>query len=665
MITAKKESFFWTFLEYCTYAFFVLYPFVNYGSYLYTGSTTRAINIILTSILFGIGFACWLFRKKSYITFTVSPIFIAILVYFLSLFISSLVGLDLTTSFWSVATRMTGLWYFIHLGLFMIFLSAVIINSARHTRLITLIVFSIAFYSVLSFLGPEGIGFLFKGYPRDGFTFGNSSFAGMYIFGSFLLSLYYLYQSEVKKWWMYLLPFLILINPNIINRDVWFGQFSQGIAGEARASSYVIALSLIGIVFIWLISKIKDRKIKSRVSYSLFGMGILIMVVAAFSLLSPEGYLRKVYLSQSTAARPLVWEISQKSIAQHPLLGWGTDNFERAFEINYDNRLLQQEYGNEAWFDRAHNVFIDQLVDNGFIGLGVYILVYIVIIFSLLYTTLNAEGKNDRVFASLLIIYFTLHLMELQTAFDTSISYVMVVFMIVSAAVLLYRTLEPKNKKYSLVIQGKSKYVIAVVLLIFFSWSLVKGAIPFIRAQITNGAIRTAGSPEKRIPMYDTLLASPVDPHALLWRTATDFQRGIAENPKVLEDPKKVAALKKEMVILEEGYRKYIEEYPQHFRARLNLADILIYQRLFGIDKLAEAQQVLDSAITLVPQSPQSYWMKAVGYIYMKKFDLAKEYAKKAYDLNPKIVESENIVKYVDTSIKNFPDIDLYFFRQI
>jgi tetratricopeptide (TPR) repeat protein len=83
------------------------------------------------------------------------------------------------------------------------------------------------------------------------------------------------------------------------------------------------------------------------------------------------------------------------------------------------------------------------------------------------------------------------------------------------------------------------------------------------------------------------------------------------------------------------------------------------------VDRLAEAQEVLDKAIELVPQSPQPYWMKAVAYIYMKKFDLAREYAQKGLALNPKIVQSQKIVEYVEKSIKNFPNIDLYFFRQI
>lgn len=463
-----------------------------------------------------------------------------------------------------------------------------------------------------------------------------------------------------------MLPVVLVINPNIINRGVWFGDFSGGLVGEARASAYVIFFSIFALLVVWVISKIKVQKTKIVVVYSLFGLSLLVGALSTFSLLSHDGLLRKVYLSQATAARPIVWEMSEKSIFERPFFGWGADNFERVFESHYDNRLLQDENGNEAWFDRAHNVFIDQAIDNGIVGLTLYILAYLVILLSLVQVFLFSVDANDRTLASVLLVYFPLHFIELQTAFDTTISYPMFAFMAVCAAVLYGRTVSiQKNKTTEWVVGTKTKYVLAVLLLGFCSWSFVAGWYPFVRAEIANGYIRTVGSPEDRIPAYADLFGSTVDNHAFLWRTSTDFQRGIAANPSILDKPEKVRGLEKEIVILEGGYREYVKNNPNSFRPRLNLADILIYQRLFGVDKLKEAQSVLDDAIKLAPQSPQPYWMKAVGYIYMRNFPLAREYSKKALALNPKIKQSQNVVKYVEDSIKTFPEIDLFFFSQI
>ncbi|MDZ4786628.1 MAG: O-antigen ligase family protein, partial [bacterium] len=362
LIADKKESFFWKFVEYTFYLFIILFPFVKFNTFLFGGSSTRAVSLILLAIILGIVFGFYLFKKDNSLLIPRSPIFVSILLYFIFLTISGSVGMNFQTSFWSVATRTTGIWYLINLG-FVIYVLWVLVrnNRIRQNKIILAVIFSSALFSFMYFLSPEGVNLMFQDYKAEAFTFGNTTFAAMYIFGAFLLSLYYLFQSEKKKWWMYVLPIVIVINPSIINSKIWFGDFSNGFLGQARASSYVVLFSLAFLFIIWLVSKIRDKKVRSVTVYSIFGLSIVAIIISAFSLLSHNGYLRKVYLNQATAVRPLVWEMSEKAIAERSYLGWGTDNFERVFEKNYDNRILQDEYGNEAWLDRAHNVFIDQL----------------------------------------------------------------------------------------------------------------------------------------------------------------------------------------------------------------------------------------------------------------------------------------------------------------
>ncbi len=666
MIIKKISSLFWQSTEYLVYFFIFAFPFVNYGGFLYTGSLTRAVNLLLLAVFLGVGFSFWLYKNQSQkVLIAKSPVFIALILNLLFMVVSGLVGLNWSNSFWSVISRMTGVWYFSSLGLFMFLLWPILSQKDKFIRILYLIVWSTSLYSIFSLLGPEGLGIFFKGYAYDGFTFGNSTFAGMYIFGAFILSLCLLYRKDVnKKKYLYFLPLSLVINPYIINSKVWFGNFSMGVVGEARSSAYAMLLAVCALSLVWFVSKIKDIKIKKRVSYSLFGFGIFFVGILAYSLLVPGGLLREWYLSQATAARPLVWQSSFESIKDRPLLGYGGDNFERVFESNYDNRLLQDEFGNEAWFDRAHNVFIDKMIDGGLIGLVSYLLVYVVIIYCLLFVSLNSKNIDYRIFSAFLIVYFVLHLVELQTAFDTSISYLFLAIMTVAVAVMYHQTVDEQDKN-TFELPPFSKYVLSSVILVYFLGTMFYGLVPFIRSQIVNGQLRAVGSAEKRIPLYTILFQSPIDKHAILWRTSTDFQRGISENPKVLTDPNKVKFFKQEVLIFEKEYKDYILENPQHFRAHLNLADILIYSNLFGVNKLQEAQDVLDKAIKIVPTSPQPYWMKAVGYIYSRNFDLARENAQKAISLNPKIKQSHDIAKYVEDSIQTFPEVNLYFFRQI
>ncbi len=658
----------WKWIGYILYAYFITFPFVIYNGFLYGGSSTRSISLIAVSIIISTLFVLWSSRKGAEVSIPRSYIGLSLVVYFVAIVISGLAGIDPHATFWSAATRTTGIWYLVHLSIAVFLLAGVISERSTHRRMVFAIIVSTALYSLLALFGPEGIGLMFGNFIIDGFTFGNSSFAGMYLFGAFILALYYLFSAETKRWWMYVLPVALIINPYILSKGIWSGDFSSWV-GEARSSAYAIVFSIVALVVLWGVSKIRSGEARSKAAYGLFGLSILVALLSAWSLFSHDGYLRGVYLSQATAARPLIWEMSEKAIAERPVLGWGGDTFESVFEQKYDNRLLQEEYGNEAWFDRAHNAFIDQAVDGGIVGLLSYLAVYIVTALMLMRVVLKSSDRDDRLLASFLIVYVALHLAELQTAFDTSISYPLVAFMLASAIVLEHRLSASGGKKREersvWVMNASTKHIFAGTVLVFSCWSLFWGWLPFVRAQIANGQIRTAGSPDKRLPLYPALFGSPVDEHSFLWRTSTDFQRGIGSNPHVLTDKAFIDGLKEEIQLFEREYRNYIEENPMHFRAHLNLADILIYERLFGVDKLTDAQSILDRAIELVPQAPQAYWMKAVAAVYQGDFEHARRYAQMGLDLNPNIVQSRDIVQYVETSIKNFPEIDLFFFRQI
>jgi O-antigen ligase len=653
-------------IEYFVYIFISLFPFINLNYFAYGGTSTRSMALILLTTVFGIAVSISLFKKSSSIVISKSPIVVVLILYFISLIISGVFGLNPSISFWSVSTRTSGLWYLLNLGIFIGMISRIVADRVKQDRLILLLVLSTAVYSVLSLLSPEGLKFLFDGYSSDAFTFGNSTFAGMYIFGAFVLSIYYLLKSEKKKIWMYVLPLVLIINPNILNGEIWFGNFSKGFVGEARASSYVILISLLLMFIIWGISKIKTINKQAKVAYTFFAISIILVIISSISLLSSEGYLRKVYLSQASSARPLVWELSNNIISQRPFLGWGMDNFDRVYEVNYNNKLLQDEYGNEPWFDRAHNVLIDQTVDNGFVGLFVYFLVYVITIYILIQTSLKLKDSKDRILSCMVLVYLSLHFVELQTAFDTSISYPMLGFMLAVAINLNHRLkFENGGDEYVWKIHSPIKYIIAVLALIALFLQFFIGWLPFVRAQIANYNIAIAGSSEKRIKEYPALFGSPIDKHSFLWIASTELQKGISRNPSILSDPVKNKELKLEFAQLEKYYRDYVNDNTSHFRAKLNFAEVLIFQRLFGVNRLDEAQKILDEAIKLVPQAPQPYWMKAVAYVYMKKFDQARQYANIGLNLNPQITDSQKVVEYVDESIKSFPNIDLFFFKKI
>ena len=422
--------------------FLAIFPFLFNSNYFFYGTTSRSINLfIFTEILILICGVIILYKQNRVSIFK-SPVTLSLLLFFVVSFISAVQGIDFLTSFWSKLTRTTGLFYFIHAGFLYLILVGFVNEEKRLNTLIKTFLISAGLFSIGSLLSNDGLSLMFTGKTWNGFTFGNSSFAAMYLYAAFLLSVYIVSKNteKIKKWWYYFVPLVFVINPYFINTNVFLGKVNilsnpSGVIGEAQASSIAMFVSVFLLIIFWATSKVRNLSVRKKIIWFFVGSGLLVTSIFINSFLSTGGYLREVYLSQASNARPLVWELSKKSIEERPLLGWGIDNFDRAFEKNYDNRILEEKNGAEAWFDRAHNIFIDQTVEGGYIGLFFYILLYIVVIACLLYVVFKSKIKNDQTLAVILIVYFLGHLMELQTGFDTSISYFALIIMLVVVTV--------------------------------------------------------------------------------------------------------------------------------------------------------------------------------------------------------------------------------------
>ena len=199
------------------YIFVAIFPFLLYPGYVFNGSTTRSVNLVLFAGIFAVAFGVVLLQKDSKFSIAKSPITGALLVFLLVLFVSAFFGADFGTSFWSKATRTSGLFYLLHLGTFYLFLMMLFRDEQKQRRFIKVFLLSTALFSIGALLSKEGWGMLFVTKPWVGFTFGNSTFAAMYLFAGFLLAIYYVASlpQEKKVWWKYLFPVIFIIKADI------------------------------------------------------------------------------------------------------------------------------------------------------------------------------------------------------------------------------------------------------------------------------------------------------------------------------------------------------------------------------------------------------------------------------------------------------------------
>ncbi len=206
-------------------------------------------------------------------------------------------------------------------------------------------------------------------------TAGYSGFFATYLLLLSFLALSFGLKEVSKKRFFYFICLLFFL----------FGIFISG----ARAAYLGI---IIGFIYYLLFypKKIKTLKIIAII--------ILIIIISIVSYINFSAKLPNVFyenrilsyfssrLSLKTAwiditeTRASTWKIGIGAIKEKPLLGWGPENFQIAFDKFYDPSLPQMLI---LWWDRAHNFLIEYAVNAGVPFLIIYLLLISVIFFEL------------------------------------------------------------------------------------------------------------------------------------------------------------------------------------------------------------------------------------------------------------------------------------------
>src|SRR3989344_5980335 len=118
-------------------------------------------------------------------------------------------------------------------------------------------------------------------------------------------------------------------------------------------------LGLLGGLLIMALLNIRNRENKLTRQLSSGVLVGLVLVVGGFALLRNSSFVKSSpvltrFASISTGelktgGRAFVWPIALKGVKEHPILGWGQENFNYVFQEHYSAAMFHLE----PWFDRA------------------------------------------------------------------------------------------------------------------------------------------------------------------------------------------------------------------------------------------------------------------------------------------------------------------------
>lgn len=541
-------------------------------------------------------------------------VLIAILLFFLSMIISSILGVSFDNSFWSKFERMSGLLMFFHLiGLFLVLSSTFKEKKQWNNFFLTNVLVGLI-VSVISFISRGTVdGMIFA--AKGGATIGNSSFLGTYLLFSSFFALYLFFHSKQK------IKIFSAVSVVLMVIAMWLS------GARAATASFLGGIALISLLYFSFVSK---KGILNKLGKIAIIGGSILIIFSGFLVFREGSFVQDKFIQLTTRSRLVVWESAMKSFQDKPLFGWGPDNFDFAFLKNFNSCMPLSECGGEVWFDKAHNIIIDTLVTTGIVGLLTYLSIFVSV-----FVLLFKKFKEDKIsfwtfsiFGSLLVAYFIQNL----TVFDMISSYL--VFFLSLAFISSLGNDNGEDVSFE---TKPFAITFILILLIISFFSFIIG--PDKAARLTIQAIVTK-NPEERIEYYqESVKASPLGDYQtreLFAQTTLDL---LMDN----ENYSTATQAKEELTFLIGELEKTRENNPYDFRSIMRLGEL--YGRLYLIDgeSITLAEERLEEAISLSPTNQQGYWNLAQIKIFKGDYITALEIAKEAISLNDKVFDSYSI----------------------
>lgn len=292
-----------------------------------------------------------------------SGILIALTAYVGIQALATIFGENPTRSFWSNFERMEGLVSYLHSYLFFIIAISIMRTKEIWRWFLNATVAVSAIVSIYGIGQMTGALQIHQGSTRLDATLGNAAYLASYLlFHIFIL--FYLFTSTPakNKGLRYTYGLLAVLELIILYYTATRGAILGLIGG------IMVALFLLGL---------KHSGHARKVSFSVLG-AILLFIALFWSLRTTSFIANSPVLGRfasisatetTTQSRFLIWNMSWQGFKEHPLLGWGPENYPLVFQKYYTPQMWRQE----PWFDRSHNIVFDNLISFGLIGLLAYI----------------------------------------------------------------------------------------------------------------------------------------------------------------------------------------------------------------------------------------------------------------------------------------------------
>ncbi len=328
---------------------------------------------ILVEVLFGIYIILALrepkYRPKS------SNILYAVGAFVFWVGLATIFSIDPIKSFWSNFERMEGYITILHLFVYFLIVGAVVSVENWWERLFQISIVSsilMGLYAMLQLAGKISISS--QSGARVDTTFGNAIYLAVFMLFNIFITLFMLVRYRKVTWAQVVYGVALVLQVATLYFTQTRGAFLGVIGGVIVAAIYVAL-------------RAQEVQWQGLRKISIWGLGVIVAIlVIAFGVKDSSFVKKSPTLSRMTSISLndttthtrvfFIWPMALKGAVESPktmALGWGQENFNFVFNKNYNPAM----YGQEQWFDRAHNQFLDWLIAGGFPALLLYLSMFV------------------------------------------------------------------------------------------------------------------------------------------------------------------------------------------------------------------------------------------------------------------------------------------------
>jgi len=609
--------------KYLVYLSFVTPLLVFPAHFVFPFVISKVVFFRSIMVLSGLLFLVILFyeRKKEVLDkrnfFT--PITIAVLCYFISLIISTIVSADWRFSLWNNQERMLGLFTIAHYGI-LFFVSRYLFKTWAEWKNVLGVLSTIGVIVIVVGVIQKFIPDFF--YNRSAgqvvSTLGNPIYLSGFGLYLFFINVWAGFKSNNWQRWLFWLA-------------SFFGLIGIFITDTRGTSLGLIVGILVALIMYGILSNSKQIK-------KITAACLLVMIVSvgmAFAFKHTEtiqkiplvGKIVNISVFEGSAkTRLMAWQIALEGWKSKPLFGWGPTNY-------YPDFL---KFGfQETWFDNAHNMLVNVLAEGGAFGL-----LSTLLLFGLSGYCLLKIYRGDHLQKPFFIIgsaFLVGHFVHVFFAFEDITSY-LYFFLFLALVDVMYRTSRMVQDNEIAVDYGTK----SVPLLVIIFSVLIAGIVIFasnVNVAITNnhsyhtrGLLTVSNKVDAAVARYKATKKwhSPYQGD-IDWNFTSDV---LTVLPDVYSQSTSTARGLYDLAYV--GMKNYVSTHPLDVRGRLVYTDILRAGIvLFDLSLKDEINEQFRIAQELSPQRQQVKYSELSFMAGTGDLKKAIEIAEKLVEENP------------------------------